>query len=274
MLIACFGRDRVAAQSRPPDCDSAAAAAETMLARTNEARGTLGLPPYRVNDTLTRIAFEHARDMAAHGYYSHTGRDGRKEDARARDAGYGAGRQQVRVDEVFVARKDLDEAFQWLMSDPDHRPLMVHRDLVEVGSGAACTSYGHLWVLDFGSYQGVDDPTPVPPTATPEPPTATMEPTATPTAAATETSVPTQTAAVVEAPAAAATASPGAAAGRSDAAVGTAAGATAAPGDGGTTGPGGASTGWGWWGIGLVALLALGVAGIVLKRGTRRRGLG
>lgn len=187
MLIAWFGSGIVAAQPAP-DCDTAAASAATMLARTNEARATLGLPAYRANDTLTRIAFEHARDMAANRYFSHTGRDGRNEDARARDAGYGAGRQKLKVDEVFVARKDLDEAFQWLTTDPDHRPLMVHRGFVEVGSGAACTSYGHVWVMDFGTFEGVNDPTPVPPTATPEAPTASPEPpTATPTASPSET---------------------------------------------------------------------------------------
>lgn len=270
MLVACFGGGRVAAQARPPDCETAPAAAETMLTRTNEARASLGLPPYRVNDTLTRIAFEHARDMAANGYYSHTGRDGRKEDARARDAGYAAGRQKVRVDEVFVARKDLGEAFEWLMSDPDHRPLMVHRDFVEVGSGAACTSYGHIFVMDFGLYQGVNDPTPVPPTATTEPPTET------PTAAATETALPTEAAAVVGTPTAAVTTPQHGAEGTPQDAGGAAtagAGATGtAAGGAGTAGSdGGRSGSRGVW-IGLIALLVVvGVGFMLAKNGPNRR---
>lgn len=262
MLIAWFGNDRVAAQPAP-DCDTAVASAATMLARTNEARATLGLPAYRANDTLTRIAFDHARDMAANRYFSHTGRDGRNEDARARDAGYGAGRQKLKVDEVFVARKDLDEAFQWLLSDPDHRPLMVHRGFVEVGSGAACTSYGHVWVMDFGTYEGVSDPTPVPPSATPEPPTATLEPpSATPEPpSATPTASPNATAVTV-ATAAATSGAPTDAGGSTVAVAGAA--ATAVPGGGGAAGPG---RRW----IGLIALAVLLVVGIIMLQRSGRR---
>jgi len=273
IVIAALAAGRAAAQP-PPDCGTAAGSAEVMLARTNEARGTLGLPPYRVDATLTRIAFEHARDMAANGYYSHTGRDGRKEQERARDAGYGAGRAKVRVDEVFVARKHLDDGFAWLMSDPDHRPLMVHRDFVQVGSGAACTSFGHVWVMDFGTYQGVNDPTPaptpVPPTATPEPPTATS--TATPT----ETPVPTATDLPTAVPTTTVPATPGdtGAAGGAGT-VGTPAGgggatspaATPTPSDGAPAGPGGGAgplPGWVWW-IGLAVLVVL-AAAVILRR--------
>ncbi len=256
MLIASFGSGRVAAQPAP-DCDTAAASAATMLARTNEARATLGLPAYRANDTLTRIAFEHARDMAANAYFSHTGRDGRNEDARARDAGYGAGRQKLKVDEVFVARKDLDEAFQWLMSDPDHQPLLVHRGFVEVGSGAACTSYGHVWVIDFGTYEGVNDPTPVPPTTTPAAPTATPEPpTATTTASPSETVVTVATAAATTG----ATPDAGGSSG-----AGPVAAPTTAPSAGGAAGP---QRRW----TGLIALVLLAVVlGIALLQRAGRR---
>lgn len=77
--------------------DDSVALAEVMLTRLNEVRRDNGLAPYRVNPILTRIAFEHARDIAAHTMYSHTGSDGRKAKQRAIDAGYGAGRAGLRI---------------------------------------------------------------------------------------------------------------------------------------------------------------------------------
>lgn len=149
------------------------------------------------------------------------------------------------------------------MSDPDHRPLMVYRDLVEVGSGAACTSDGHIWVLDFGTYQGVNDPTLSPPTATPEPPTATA--TSTATAAASKTSMPA--AQSVETPSAAVTAAPDGATGTPQATgVGTGVGTTAAAGATATPGVGGTAGSGRLW-IGLFALVVLGVVGVALKWG-------
>lgn len=147
--------------------DDSVALAEVMLTRLNEVRRDNGLAPYRVNPILTRIAFEHARDIAAHTMYSHTGSDGRKAKQRAIDAGYGAGRAGLRIGENFVARQHLDDGFQWLMDDPPHRANMLDPKFREVGVGAARMSYGYVWVMDLGWYEGIDDVLAAPPTAVP-----------------------------------------------------------------------------------------------------------
>lgn len=147
-----------------PAADEAAdaAAAEGMFTRLNDARVAAGLRPYRHSPLLAEVAAAHAREVAEHNHFSHTGRDGRSAKQRMADAGYGAGRTGVRTSENFVARATVDEGFAWLMSDADHRPNMMDARFREVGVGVAPTRYGYVWVLDFGMYDGVDD---VPPPA-------------------------------------------------------------------------------------------------------------
>ncbi len=279
--------------------DDSVALAEVMLTRLNEVRRDNGLAPYRTNPILTRIAFDHARDIAAHTMYSHTGSDGRKPKQRAIDAGYGAGRAGLRIGENFVARQHLDDGFQWLMDDPPHRANMLDPKYREVGVGAARMSYGYVWVMDLGWYEGVDDPATAAPTAPPptEPPTEV--PTATPLPTATETAVPptetpSPTTAPMEPPTAvgtgaagsgtagpggAATAGPGSAPTAAGSTSGTAPGAgTAASGAGGTGGDGGANGGeagtgsgsggippWLWMAVVIVSGLA--VAVWLMRRG-------
>ncbi|MBK6769281.1 MAG: CAP domain-containing protein [Ardenticatenales bacterium] len=177
-----------------------AAAAEGMLTRLNAARTANGLRPYRSSPLLADVAAGHAREVAEHNHYSHTGLDGRSAKQRMADAGYGAGHGGVRTSENFVARATVDEGFQWLMDDPGHRPNMLDATFREVGVGAAPTRFGFVWVLDFGTYDGVDDvPAAVPVTATSvatAPPTAAATEVVTATAEVTSTTSLTATAAL------------------------------------------------------------------------------
>lgn len=174
--------------ARPVSDEAAnAAAAGGMFTRLNDARVAAGLRPYRHSPLLAEVAAAHAREVAEHNHFSHTGRDGRSAKQRMADAGYGAGRTGVRTSENFVARATVDEGFAWLMSDADHRPNMMDARFREVGVGVAPTRYGFVWVLDFGTYDGVDD---APPTAT-----AAAAPAATATDAAAATGGLTVTAA-------------------------------------------------------------------------------
>lgn len=147
------------AHARPavhPSADDVADAAEAMLTKLNAARAANGLRPYRSSPLLARVAAGHAREVAEHNHFSHTGLDGRSAKQRMADAGYGAGHTGVRTSENFVARATVDEGFDWLMTDKDHRPNMLDPKFREVGVGTGKTRYGFVWVLDFGTYDGVD----------------------------------------------------------------------------------------------------------------------
>lgn len=82
--------------STPPQRD-AAAVSRLVLELTNEARArgwTCGgrhfppAPPLSLAPALTRAARAHARDMAAHEFFSHTGSDGSSPGERVTRAGY------------------------------------------------------------------------------------------------------------------------------------------------------------------------------------------
>jgi uncharacterized protein YkwD len=137
--------------------DDATAQANAMVSLTNEARSQAGLEPYRVNEILSGAAQAHADEIVSSGVFSHTGADGRNARERVLGAGYGAGREGVRVGENFVARATVEEAFQWLMDDPQHRDNILHPVYREIGVGVGETSFGYVWVMDLGTYDGVDD---------------------------------------------------------------------------------------------------------------------
>ncbi|MFN8423378.1 MAG: CAP domain-containing protein [Anaerolineae bacterium] len=154
--LAAPAHARPTARPSADDAADAAAAAEAMLTKLNAARAANGLRPYRSSPLLARVAAGHAREVAEHNHFSHTGLDGRSAKQRMADAGYGAGHTGVRTSENFVARATVDEGFDWLMSDKDHRPNMLDPKFREVGVGTGKTRYGFVWVLDFGTYDGVD----------------------------------------------------------------------------------------------------------------------
>ena len=141
-----------------------------MLELTNQARADRGLPAYRRNDVLQRIARRHAAEVGMHEHYSHVGLDGRSARRRALDAGYGAGRSGVRTGENYVARATVEEAFAWLMDDPPHARNILHPTYREIGIGVAPTTWGGwVWVMDLGYHDGLASlPEPAQPeTATP-----------------------------------------------------------------------------------------------------------
>ena len=56
----------------------------------NAWRGSQSAPPMARSAALDRAASRHAADMASHGYFSHSGRDGSTVQDRARRAGFRA----------------------------------------------------------------------------------------------------------------------------------------------------------------------------------------
>lgn len=192
----------VAAPAARPAADEAAnaAAAQAMFSRLNDARVAAGLEPYRHSPLLAEVAAGHAREIAEHNHFSHTGRDGRSAKQRMADAGYGAGRTGVRTSENFVARATVAEGFDWLMSDADHRPNMMDPRFREVGVGVAPTRYGFVWVLDFGTYDGVDEAPAAAAATDPATPAATAAPTVTAASGVTATLAVSATGSLTAAP--------------------------------------------------------------------------
>ena len=100
------------------------------------------------NHKLDRAAYRHAKDMARHDYFSHTGRNGSDPTERAHAAGYRSG-----VGENIAAGYGTVRAVVkgWLNS-PGHCSNIMSRQYRHLGSGYAYDSatYGSYWVQDFG----------------------------------------------------------------------------------------------------------------------------
>ncbi len=147
----------VAAQPAP------ATMADAMLQRVNQARAEAGLPTYRIDPTLERVARLHAAEIARNENFSHTGLDGRSVRQRVLDAGYALGETNVWIGENFVARTTVDEGFAWWMGHEEHAINVLSSVYHEVGMGAAPTAWdGWVWVMDLGSYRGAAERTPPP----------------------------------------------------------------------------------------------------------------
>ncbi len=126
-----------------------------LLALINAERAKIGQAPVRQNDLLEQAAQEHANDLVARGYFSHTGKDGRGAEARIRDIGYlnvdlktcGCRSWTYRYGEIMSEKtKTAAEAFDAFMHSPLHKGILLSPDFDEAGVGRTANT----WVVDFG----------------------------------------------------------------------------------------------------------------------------
>jgi uncharacterized protein YkwD len=106
--------------------------------RAQNGRGALQADP-----RLARAAQAFAEDMARHGYFSHTGRDGSNVLTRARAAGC---RGQGRLAEnIAWGQQSAQDAFSGWAASSGHRANMLGRSYGAIGLGQA----SGYWVLIF-----------------------------------------------------------------------------------------------------------------------------
>ncbi len=129
-----------------------------LLTRVNRARSharTCGrvayaaAPPLRLDTDLGRAARRHARDMARHDYFDHTGRSGSTPASRARAAGY---RGTTSENIAAGYRRPAQVMRAWLAS-PGHCANIMSRSNRHLGAGYAYDAgspYRSYWVQDFG----------------------------------------------------------------------------------------------------------------------------
>jgi uncharacterized protein YkwD len=109
----------------------------------NNLRGQHGLSGLREDRALSRAAQAYAQDMAAHGYFSHTGRDGSTVLTRARAAGCN-GRGYF-AENIAWGQDSANDAFQGWAASSGHRANMLGRNYGAFGLGQS----GGYWVLVF-----------------------------------------------------------------------------------------------------------------------------
>lgn len=122
--------------------------ARDVVLLTNQERHRNGLPTLTASAILTTAACEHARDMAAHDYFSHTGRDGRQPDERIDDAGYPP---SWTGENIAAGNPGAGNTFDQWTSSPPHLANLLSEHYTETGiCRAEGGTYGHYWVQTFG----------------------------------------------------------------------------------------------------------------------------
>ena len=152
----------VAARFTPPQADEADEMQARILALVNEARARprrcgndafAAVQPLRLNSTLQQVAAVHANDMAAHGYFSHTGRDGSTADMRANRLGY---RWRAIGENIATGLMQADTAVLGWLNSPSHCASIMSPNFQETGVAFALGSSktagnGIYWVQVFGT---------------------------------------------------------------------------------------------------------------------------
>ena len=123
-----------------------------MLGLINQARIAQGLPAVALSLELSAAAKGHARDMAAHGYMEHENRAGLTPQQRAAKEGYAAPANSAwLVLEVITARATPEAGLNWLLSDRQHRGVVLRNYWREIGVGFVQGGpWGQIWSIKFG----------------------------------------------------------------------------------------------------------------------------
>jgi uncharacterized protein YkwD len=119
--------------------------AEVHLASINAARADAGLAPVALDAGLSRMARDHACDMATRGYFDHTAPDGSGLFDRATRAGL-MGFCQL-AENIARGQQDIPTVMAIWLRSPGHRANLLDAGLTHVGLGRA---QGPHWVQVFG----------------------------------------------------------------------------------------------------------------------------
>lgn len=127
-----------------PDMDRSGIDRPAFSLLVNDARGGAGLVRLQESTPLSDASALHAADMEAHGYFSHTGRDGSSVGDRARDAGYEWSWIAENIARGFDGEGEVFEAW---MASAGHEANVMNSKALEFGIGRD----GDTWVLVLGA---------------------------------------------------------------------------------------------------------------------------
>ncbi len=149
----------VAVQDRVcPDCNAGefglTSNARRMIELVNLERKADGLRVLEYSGELTQAALRHTKDMALHDTISHELSDGEKFYQNVFDSGYPVSE----IGENLAAGLATPaEAFECLISSPDHRANILNPHFTQIGVSEAvnaASGYRWFWAMEFGSAKG------------------------------------------------------------------------------------------------------------------------
>ena len=122
-----------------------------MFEAINAERAREDLPALELDPVLTELARGHAQDMIDRNYFSHVTLEGLTYRDRLKERGIDLNW----VGENFYAdscseEEIVDCTMNWLMGDPPHRAMIMHRHFRLVGIGMVRNERGmYMTVQDF-----------------------------------------------------------------------------------------------------------------------------
>ncbi|MEZ5039241.1 MAG: CAP domain-containing protein [Saprospiraceae bacterium] len=108
------------------------------------ARRMVAVPPLAWNEQLADAALRHARDMAQHNHFSHTGTDGSTSGERTRAAGYN---WSTVGENIAYGYPDIKSAVKGWMESTGHCKNIMNPDFKEMGAAAE----GQFWSQTLGA---------------------------------------------------------------------------------------------------------------------------
>jgi uncharacterized protein YkwD len=153
-----FSAPASAPRQQAPDPDTAPALVSRALKLVNDARarGTrcgahafAPAPPVTFSGTLAGVAFGHASDMAAHGYFEHEDLAGHSPADRVRAVGY---REKLVGENIAYGPVTVEEVVQAWLDSPDHCENIMDPRFAEMGIAFASghtSRRGLYWVQVF-----------------------------------------------------------------------------------------------------------------------------
>jgi len=120
-----------------------------VVAITNSVRGRAGCGAVTMSPRLSYAAWQHSREMAGRGYFSHESPGGTSPGSRVNSAGY---RWTTYGENIAWGQQDARQVMNDWMNSPSHRANILNCRFHNVGVAVAYNARGvPYWTQDFAS---------------------------------------------------------------------------------------------------------------------------
>lgn len=131
-----------------------------MYARINALRERRGLPPYRLNDSLTLAAQDQAQYLVRTGQRGHYRGGSSRPSLRAAAFGFTSSHWCCGENYYMSIDATPDMVFDFWRWSPSHVVNLLHRDFTDIGLGMSSDGYRISYVTLFGEADDLHPPEP------------------------------------------------------------------------------------------------------------------
>jgi uncharacterized protein YkwD len=137
------GGDKGGAAPKPVTPGNNSSDEKVAVELMNQDRAENGLPPLKVNSSLTRLAGNYAQDMINRGFFSHYNPEGKSPFDRMQAAGIG----YKTAGENLAINSSVAAAEKAFMNSSGHRANILNSTYTDVGIGVRYNAKGQAYVV-------------------------------------------------------------------------------------------------------------------------------